>query len=234
MALSPQRIRETSFKPARRATTRARSTPSSQEVAGALETAQNEATAMEARARAAVARLQELSQGGARPTPPPTGTPDPSRRRPTSRSPRRSRARCCWPSARPTRPWPTPRPRPTGCSPPRSEDAAGRLDGARAEAAELVEEAKVEARRAGEAERVRVESEVQALMARRDFLESDVEHLEQFVDRPAGADRRGRRRSCTALCRAGPGRAGRHAPPVAVGGLRAERTRADDGHPGDR
>ena len=61
------------------------------------------------------------------------------------------------------------------------DEAASRLDGARDEAAQLVEEGKVEARRAGESERVRVESEVQALLARRDFLESDVDHLEQYI-----------------------------------------------------
>ena len=38
-----------------------------------------------------------------------------------------------------------------------------------------------EARRAGESERVQVEGEVQALLARRDFLESDVDHLEQYL-----------------------------------------------------
>ena len=45
----------------------------------------------------------------------------------------------------------------------------------------IIEAAKVESRRAGEAERVRVEGEVQALLARRDFLESDVDHLEQHL-----------------------------------------------------
>ena len=62
MALSPQRIRDTSFKSARRGYDQAEVDTFVEEVAAALETAQNEATAMEARARAAVARLQELSQ----------------------------------------------------------------------------------------------------------------------------------------------------------------------------
>jgi vacuolar-type H+-ATPase subunit H len=60
-------------------------------------------------------------------------------------------------------------------------DAAGSLDAARAEAAALVESARADARRAGESERVKVEGEVQALLARRDFLESDVDHLEQYL-----------------------------------------------------
>ena len=61
------------------------------------------------------------------------------------------------------------------------DEADASLDSAREEAARCVEEAKVEARRAGEAERVQVEGEVQALLARRDFLESDVDHLEQYL-----------------------------------------------------
>lgn len=61
------------------------------------------------------------------------------------------------------------------------DDAAGRLDEARAEGASLVEAAQADARRAGESERVQVEGEVQALLARRDFLESDVDHLDQYV-----------------------------------------------------
>ena len=65
MALSPQRIRDTSFKSARKGYDQAEVDAFVEEVAAALETAQNEATAMEARARAAVARLQELSREGA-------------------------------------------------------------------------------------------------------------------------------------------------------------------------
>ncbi|HEX6379640.1 MAG TPA: DivIVA domain-containing protein, partial [Acidimicrobiia bacterium] len=64
MALSPQRIRDTHFKPARRGYDQSEVDAFVDEVAAALEAAQNEATAMEARARAAVARLQELSQHG--------------------------------------------------------------------------------------------------------------------------------------------------------------------------
>ena len=60
-------------------------------------------------------------------------------------------------------------------------DAAASLDEARQETARLIEEARAEARRAGESERVQVEGEVQALLARRDFLESDVDHLEQYL-----------------------------------------------------
>ena len=65
MALNPQRIRETSFRAAKRGYEQAEVDAFLTEVAAALEAAQNDATAMEARARAAVARLQELSQAAA-------------------------------------------------------------------------------------------------------------------------------------------------------------------------
>ena len=61
------------------------------------------------------------------------------------------------------------------------DDAGASLDAAREDVAQLIEEAKADARRAGESERVQVEGEVQALLARRDFLESDVDHLEQYL-----------------------------------------------------
>ncbi|MGH9272986.1 MAG: DivIVA domain-containing protein, partial [Ilumatobacteraceae bacterium] len=183
MALSPQRIRETSFKAARRGYDQGEVDAFVEEVAGALETAQNEATAMEARARAAVARLQELSQGGAPTDAAPTGTSAPAAtetkahveesetisrtlllaQRTADQAVADAQAEADQLRAA------------------AQQDATGQLDGARADAAELIEAAKADARRDGEAERVRVEGEVQALLARRDFLESDVEHLEQFV-----------------------------------------------------
>ena len=182
MALSPQRIRDTNFKAVRKGYDPAEVEAFVEEVAAALETAQNEATAMEAKARAAVARLQELSRqagdGGPPASRPAAGGRGP---RPTSTSPRRSAARCCWPSARPTRRSPRPRPRPTACSARPATTPPASLDQARAEATALVEAAKADARRAGESERVQVEGEVQALLARRDFLESDVDHLEQYL-----------------------------------------------------
>ena len=61
------------------------------------------------------------------------------------------------------------------------ERATASDEAARVEREELLEAARIEARRTGEAERVQVEGEVQALLARRDFLVSDVDHLEQFI-----------------------------------------------------
>src|SRR5262245_29727989 len=78
MALSPQRIRETRFKPAKRGYDPAEVDAFLEEAAASLETAQNAATAMEARARAAVARLQELSQAGGEPGAAPRASVDES------------------------------------------------------------------------------------------------------------------------------------------------------------
>jgi DivIVA domain-containing protein len=169
MALSPQKIRQTTFKSVRKGYDPAEVETFVQEVAAALEAAQNEATAMEARARAAVARLQELSeQQEAEPTPKVDEAETISRTlllaqrtADTTIAEAQAEADRLLAAAR--------------------DEAASTLDAARAEATAIVEAAKAEARRAGEAERVKVEGEVQALLARRDFLESDVDHLEQYL-----------------------------------------------------
>jgi DivIVA domain-containing protein len=178
VALSPQRIRDTHFKTARRGYDPAEVDAFIEEAAAALESAQNEATAMEARARAAVARLQELSQGASEPAEPAPAEPVvhagvdeaetisrtlllAQRTADTTIAEARAEADRVLDEAR--------------------QQADGQLDGARAEATRVLDEAKADARRAGEAERVQVEGEVQALLARRDFLESDVDHLEQHI-----------------------------------------------------
>jgi DivIVA domain-containing protein len=180
MALSPQRIRDTNFKATRKGYDPAEVDAFVEEVAAALETAQNEATAMEARARAAVARLQELSRDGAVDASPTAATKPAEvtahvdeaetisrtlllaqRTADTTVAEAQAEADRLLGAAR--------------------DDANSNLDTARADAAKLVDDAKADARKAGESERVQVEGEVQALLARRDFLESDVDHLEQYL-----------------------------------------------------
>jgi DivIVA domain-containing protein len=181
MSLSPQRIRETEFKSAKRGFEQDEVRAFQQEVADALEAAQNEATAMEARARAAVARLQELSaQGGSEPAA--TPAPEPAATVQSSVDDAETISRTLLLAQRTAD---------QAIAEARAEadrllsaardGAASQLDEARAEAARVIEEGRVEARRAGEADKARVEGEVQALLARRDFLESDVEHLDQFL-----------------------------------------------------
>jgi DivIVA domain-containing protein len=169
MALSPQRIRDTSFKTARRGYDQGEVDSFVEEVATALESAQNDATAMEARARAAVARLQELSQqpaeaaGGGTEAAPVEVHPSVDESETISRTLLLAQ-------------------RTADTTVAEAQAEADRVVAAAGEeAARLVEEARAEARRAGESERVQVEGEVQALLARRDFLESDVDHLEQYL-----------------------------------------------------
>jgi len=177
MALSPQAIRQTTFKTSRKGYDPDEVSTFLADVAAALESAQNDATAMEARARAAVARLQELTQqaggdaGGAQPAPVRVAVDESEtisrtlllaqRTADTTVADAQAEADRLLTAAR--------------------DDANASLDAARAEVAELIDEAKADARRAGESERVQVEGEVQALLARRDFLESDVDHLEQYL-----------------------------------------------------
>jgi len=146
-------------------------------VAGSLEASQQHATAMEARARAAIAKLQDLTQQqGAAPasatSPAVPNAPDEAesisralllaqRTADLTVADARAEAEALRESA--------------------AADAATILEQARATADQLVEDARVEGRRAHDAERERAGNEVQALLARRDFLVGDVEHLEQHV-----------------------------------------------------
>jgi DivIVA domain-containing protein len=181
MALSPQRIRDTEFKAVRKGYDPSEVESFLEEVAAALETAQNEATAMEAKARAAVARLQELSrQAGDAPAAGAAASGEAPVRANVDEAETISRTLLL-----------AQRTADTTIAEAQAEadrllgaardDAATSLDQARAEATSLLEAARSDARRAGESERVQVEGEVQALLARRDFLESDVDHLEQYL-----------------------------------------------------
>ena len=156
MAISPHDIRARQFATVKRGGYDQREVEAFRTAAAeALEHATQEATAMEARARAAVARLQELQQQA--------------------------------PSAPPAEVAPT-----AAVAPDEAETITRTLllaqrtadttvADAEREASEIIETAKAESRKAGEAERVRVEGEVQALLARRDFLEADVDQLDQFL-----------------------------------------------------
>jgi DivIVA domain-containing protein len=160
MAISPHDIRARQFTTVRRGGYDQREVEAFRTAAAeALEHASQEATAMEARARAAVGRLQELQQQQQHPPaveePPAAAMPDvavPDEAATISR---------------------------TLLLAQRTADAT--VADAEQEAAQIIEAAKAESRKSGEAERVRVEGEVQALLARRDFLESDVDQLEHFL-----------------------------------------------------
>ncbi len=61
------------------------------------------------------------------------------------------------------------------------EEAAQMVENALATANQAVDQARADARRASDEETMRAENEVQSLLARRDFLLADVDHLEQYM-----------------------------------------------------
>jgi DivIVA domain-containing protein len=183
------------------------------EAARALEAAQQQATAMEARARAAVARLQEAGSerdaeatGAVAPTTPgglPVSQDDAEtisrtlllaqRTADTTVSDARVEADRLVAEAR--------------------AEADRTLDSAREMAADLLSDARAEARRVEEVEREVAANEVEALRARREFLIGDVDQLERFL-----VDQRDRLRSAArqieALCERVPSGLGAVRPPA--------------------
>ena len=92
-------------------------------------------------------------------------------------------------------------------------EAEATIDSTREMSAKLLEDARDEARRATDVERVAAENEVQSLVARREFLVGDVDQLEQFL-----VDQRERLRAAArqieALCERVPAGLGFVRPPV--------------------
>ena len=188
MDISPQRIRTAEFRTVRKGLDPDQVREYLGEIADELQRAQNEATAMEARARAAVARVQELTESGAD-TPEPAPEPVATTAAPASAS-----------SAEPTAEQADAISR-TLLLAQRTADAtiadaereaprlrtdaeaesAKTIDSTREMAASLIEEARDDARKESEQARSAAAGEVDSLLARRDFLESDVNHLEQFL-----------------------------------------------------
>lgn len=170
MEISPQAVAAASFRTARRGYDPEEVRTFLTEVSRALESAQQHATAMEARARAAVQRLQELAQA---PRESEVAVPADDaetisrtlllaqRTADATIAEARAEADALLVAAR--------------------SEAATLVAEARRTAEQQLAEARAEARRAMEAERFRVENEVQSLVARREFLLADVEHLEEFA-----------------------------------------------------
>ena len=196
------------------------------EVAKALEAARQQATAMEARARAAVSRLQEVSAAAAAAPAPPAPPPESGEaivQIPAAEAETISRTLLL---AQKTAD--------STVAEARSEaerivseataEAEATIDSTREISAQLIEEARAEARSASEAERSAAENEVEALVARREFLVGDVDQLERFlIDQ---RDRlRGAARQIEALCERVPDGLGAVRPPAL--------SASDDHDPGD-
>ena len=176
MDFSPQTVRSAGFKTVKKGYDPSEVDDFKEKVAAAIETAQNQATAMEARARAAVAKLQEVSQqitsgsrdAGASPSASDEDAETISRtmllaQRTADHTVAQANADA------------------ESITVKARVDATTVIDNARSMADKLLDEARLEARRSAESERIKAENEVQALLARRDFLLSDVDHLEHHL-----------------------------------------------------
>jgi DivIVA domain-containing protein len=174
MEMSPQAVRSTGFKLVKRGYDPDEVDAFKEQVASAVEFAQNQATAMEARARAAVAKLQEVSQqaaAGAPAAPAPSSSGDTEVISRTLLLAQRTADQTVAEA----------RMEADGVLAKAREEAGRVLDTARTMAAKTIDDARFESRRAAEDEKVKAENEVQSLLARRDFLLSDVDHLEQYI-----------------------------------------------------
>src|SRR5512143_230446 len=177
MDFSPQTVRSAGFKTVKKGYDQVEVDDFKEKVAAAIETAQNQATAMEARARAAVAKLQEVSQQVA------SGTREQGSGPSASDEDTEIISRTLLLAQRTADATVAQANADAGQITVKARvDATTVIDNARAMADKLLDEARIEARRAAESERIKAENEVQSLLARRDFLLSDVDHLEHHLD----------------------------------------------------
>jgi len=223
MELSPAQISSASFRTTRKGYDPDEVDAFLADAAKALEDAKQQATAMEARARAAVARLQEYT--AAAESAEVSDVPDdaPPVQIPVAEAETISRTLVL-----------AQRTADTTVADARAEaerivqqatvEAETTIDSTREMSSQILEDARAEARRASDAERQTAENEVQALVARREFLIGDVDQLERFlIDQ---RDRlRGAARQIEALCERVPAGLGSLRPPVL--------SASDDAQPGD-
>jgi DivIVA domain-containing protein len=225
MDLTPSQISGATFRTVRKGYDPAEVDSLLRDAASALEQAQQQATAMEARARAAVARLHEQSAGDAAPEPEPAASepatgdevrfgPDEAetisrtlllaqRTADTTIATAEADAERILADAR--------------------SEADATLDSTREMSARLVEDARNEARKASDSERLAAANEVESLKARREFLLGDVDQLESFlIDQRERL--RGAARQLEALCDRVPSGLGSVTPPAMS---------ASDDEPGD-
>jgi DivIVA domain-containing protein len=173
MDLSPQQVRSTTFRTVKKGYDPQEVETFRAAVADAVESAQNHSMAMEARARAAVAKLQEVAAG--------EGTAQAAAHVPAGEDVETISRTLLLAQKTADATVSEARSEATSLTSNARAEASSILDGARTMAGKLIDEAKAEARRSADSERVRAENEVQALLARRDFLLADVDHLEQYI-----------------------------------------------------
>lgn len=172
MELSPQAVSAATFKTVKRGYDPDEVRSYLSHVAGSLEGSQQQSAAMEARARAAIAKLQDLAK--AAPASAPTVSVGPDEAETISRTLLLAQRTADTTVAEAEA-------EAAAITKRAEEEVARELEGAHTAAAKMVDEARLEARRTKDDEVTKAENEVQALLARRDFLLSDVDHLEQHV-----------------------------------------------------
>lgn len=170
MDLSPHLARTIAFKTVRKGYDPAEVDAFKERAAAAIESAQNQAVSMEARARAAVSKLQELNARQTSPddvtdesssAPAAEGTVDEANVISRTLLVAQRTADQLIADAK--------------------ETAAKLVAEAKSQASRTVESATAEARHSADQARVQAQNEVEALLAKRDFLSSDVDALDQHV-----------------------------------------------------
>jgi len=216
MDLTPSQVASASFRTVRKGYDPDEVAAFLEQAAKALEQSQQQATAMEARARAAVARLQEVTAEQS------------ALGKALDNAAARESADIVHVSAGEAETISrtlvlAQRTADATIADARSEaerlvnesraESEATLDSTREMSASLLEDARAEARKASEAERLAAENQVQSLVARREFLVGDVDQLEQFL-----IDQRERLRTAArqieAMCDRVPAGLGQVHPPV--------------------
>jgi len=189
MELSPQAVAAATFKTVKRGYDPDEVRAYLIEVSASLEASHQQATAMEARARAAIAKLQDATQHVQSTGPVPVVSTMPSvgaqdaeaisrilllaqRTADSTVAEALAEASSLAESAQLEA---------TGVTASAKREAAAALEQARAEAARMLDEARAEALRAKSEHHVRAEAEVRELQARRDTLIADVDSLERHA-----------------------------------------------------
>lgn len=172
MELSPQAVSAATFKTVKKGYDPDEVRSYLAQVAGVLESTHQQATAMEARARAAIAKLQDLAN--AAPAAQPTLSVGPAEAETISRTLLLAQRTADTTVAEA-------KAEAEALTKQAEENADRALESAQAMAATVLDEARIEARRTMDDEVQKAENEVQALLARRDFLLADVDQLEHHV-----------------------------------------------------
>jgi cell division initiation protein len=224
MELTPTQVASASFRTVRKGYDPDEVDAFLEKAARALEEAQQQATAMEARARAAVAKLHEVTaaaEAAAAAAPSPATAVAPVDQSPAVESTTWAHADEAETISRTLLLAQRTADRTIAEANAEAERIIGdarteseaTLDSTREMSARLLEDARAEARRTTERERLTAEAEVQSLVARREFLVGDVDQLEQFL-----IDQRQRLRAAArqieALCERVPSGLGHVHPPA--------------------